>query len=78
MSDRHRSHKLILDLYDWGDESIPPHKITLTIDEAKLATAIGQAIGRHDKTKTFCNGGIVIHAEPTGKPGDLFSPPDSS
>ncbi len=58
---RSRQHKLTLDCYDWGP---PWHRVTVTIDEDRLAGVIGRAISRHDHRTELAGGAIVITAEP--------------
>ena len=73
---RDRQHKLILDLFDW-EHGGSDYRITLTIDEGRLADVIGKAIARHDGKTELAAGGIVIEAQRLGptapEPCELFA-----
>ena len=56
--DDYRLQKLILDAFIW-DAPSASHRVKITIDEAKLARAVGQAIENAGR-KEFAGGAFVV------------------
>lgn len=59
--ERARTHKIILDLYDYDGQGAD-YSVTLTIDESRLGDVIGKAIKRHDGKTELAAGAFIVQA----------------